>query len=125
MLEPLTDLPDGVIGFEAVGTIHGADYDTTLRPAIDAATEGGIRLVYILGPRFEGYSSGASWDDLKLGVEHLRSWKRTALVTDVDWVRHLAATFGWMIPGRFRHFTLAERAEAIVWAAADDSTDQS
>lgn len=125
MLEPLTDLPDGVIGFEAVGTIHAADYDMTLRPAIEAAAPAGIRLVYVLGARFEGYSSGASWDDLKLGVEHLGSWKRTALVTDVDWVRHLAAAFGWMIPGKFRRFALTEQADAIAWAAADDSTDQS
>jgi hypothetical protein len=42
-----------------------------------------------------------------------------ALVSDVDWVRHLAAVFGWMIPGEFEHFGLGERSAAIEWAASD------
>jgi hypothetical protein len=33
-------------------------------------------------------------EDLKLGVEHLRAWKRVALVTDIEWMTHLTALFG-------------------------------
>ncbi|MFN8104309.1 MAG: STAS/SEC14 domain-containing protein [Acidimicrobiia bacterium] len=120
MLEPLVDLPDGVIGFEAVGEIHSADYDTTLRPAVEAASTAGVRLVYVLGDRFEGYSSGATWEDAKLGLGHLKDWKRTALVSDVEWIEHFASMFGWMMPGKFRLFPLAELPEAIAWAGADD-----
>jgi hypothetical protein len=120
MIEPLTDLPEGVIGFEAVGEVHADDYRTTLVPAIEAAADAGsVRLVYVLGDRFEGYSSGAAWQDTKLGVHHHGKWNRTALVSDVDWVDHLASLFGWMIPGDFKRFPLAERAEAIAWAAGD------
>jgi hypothetical protein len=36
--------------------------------------------------RFEGISPAATWQDLKLGGEHLRHWKRIALVTDLDWM---------------------------------------
>ena len=36
MFEPITGLPDGVIGFEAVGTIEAADYEGVLMPAIGA-----------------------------------------------------------------------------------------
>lgn len=120
MIEPLEDLPEGVIGFEAVGEIHASDYKEVLRPALErAAAAEGIRLVYVLGDRFEGYSSGASWQDSKLAFEHHKRWKRMALVSDVDWVRHLAAVFGWMIPGEFEHFPLGERATAVEWAASD------
>lgn len=118
MLEPLDDLPEGVIGFEAVGEIHSTDYKETLRPALDrGAASGGIRLVYVIGDRFDSYSSGASWQDSKLAFEHHGSWKRTALVSDLDWVRHVASLFGWMVPGDFRLFPLAERESAIAWAA--------
>lgn len=77
MIEPLEDLPEGVIGFEAVGEIHASDYKEVLRPALErAAAAEGIRLVYVLGDRFEGYSSGASWQDSKLAFEHHKRWKR-------------------------------------------------
>jgi hypothetical protein len=120
MLEPLTDLPDGVIGFEAVGEIVAADYTGVLLPTIERAAEhGAIRLVYVLGERFDGYSGGAAWQDMRLGLAHHGKWQRTALVTDADWVSHLASLFGWMFPGDFEHFPLSGRDEAIAWAAAD------
>ena len=73
-----------------------------------------------LGDRFEGYSGGAAWQDAKLGLDHHGRWHRAAIVTDTDWLRHLAGAFGWMVPGAFEVFPLAERADAIAWVAADD-----
>jgi hypothetical protein len=119
MLEPLPALPNGVIGFEAVGEVHARDYEDVLRPAVDAAAAAGeIRLVYVLGDRFEGYSAGAGWQDARLGAAHHKAWKRMALVSDVDWISHLASLFGWMIPGDFKLFALSDLSEAIAWAAA-------
>ncbi len=118
MLEPIEDLPDGVIGFEAVGEVHAADYADVLIPAIDrAARDGKVRLVYVLGDRFDGYSAGAAWEDAKLGFEHMRSMARMALVSDLGWVQHLASMFGWMVPGDFRRFPRSDLPQAKAWAA--------
>ena len=117
MFEPLTGLPDGVIGFEAVGNVEAADYEDVLMPAIArSAAGGGMRLVLVLGDRFTGYSPGAMKEDAGL-VSHAGAWKRTAVVTDLGWVAHLATAFGWMVPGKFRRFGLAERDAAIDWVA--------
>ncbi len=117
MFEPITDLPSGAIGFEAVGTVEAADYEGTLIPAITRAAEGGdVRLVLVLGERFTGYSPGAMRDDAGL-VAHAKSWKRTAVVSDLGWVAHLSTAFGWMVPGKFKRFPLAERDAAIAWVA--------
>lgn len=118
MIEALAGLPDGVIGFEAVGEVHSDDYADVLLPAVEAAAAtGAIRLVYVLGDRFEGYSSGAAWQDAKLGMGHIHAWKRTAIVTEIEWLTHLASVFAWMIPGEFRHYRLAEKEAAIEWVA--------
>jgi hypothetical protein len=120
MFERMNALPDGVIGFEAVGTVEAADYEGTLMPAIARAAEGGdVRLVLVLGDRFTGYSPGAMKDDVGL-VAHARSWKRTAVVSDLGWVAHLSTAFGWMVPGKFKRFGLAERDAAIAWVAGSD-----
>jgi hypothetical protein len=119
MIEPLEGLPDGVIGFEAVGEVHAADYADVLIPAVDAAAAaGGVRLVYVLGERFTGYSVGAGFEDLRLGVAHLQAWQRGAIVTDHHAFADLVKAFAWLIPGRLKLFPLAERDAAIAWVAA-------
>ena len=67
---------------------------------------------------FDGMSGGAVWQDLKVGFEHLRKWKRIALVTDIAWMRDLTSLFGWMTPGEVKTFPLAQQDEAIAWAAS-------
>jgi hypothetical protein len=118
VIKQLTDLPDGVIGFEADGEIHADDYTTTLIPAIEqqVADHDAVRIVLVF-PEFAGYSGGAAWEDMKMGAKHFTKWKRVALVTDVDWMTHLVAVFGWMSPGDVKHFSMAERDDAIAWAA--------
>jgi hypothetical protein len=120
MIRTLDDLPGGVIGFEADGEIHADDYTTVLIPAVQQKLADGedIRIVLVF-PTFDGLSAGATWQDLKMGVEHLTRWKKIALVTDVEWMMHLSNLFGWMTPGEFKHFPLNERDAAITWAAAD------
>lgn len=121
MLQTMTGLPPGVLGFEADGELHADDYRDVLLPAIEAVIQRGEKIRIVLVFRsLDGLSGGALWQDLKMGVEHLTSWKRIALVTDIDWMRRLADAFGWMTPGDLKHFPLAEREEAIAWAAADD-----
>jgi hypothetical protein len=118
VIEPIADLPAGVIGFEAVGEVHADDYRDTLVPALEAQ-EGPLRLVYVLGDRFTGYSSGAAWQDAKLGLRHHGKWQRAAIVTDADWVHHLVKVFGWMFPGEIQVFPVADRDAAITWAAGE------
>jgi len=118
MFKALTALPDGVIGFETSGKLEATDYRDVLLPAIEKAAANGAELrIVIVFPQFEGISAGALWQDLKMGVEHMRGWKRIALVTDVEWMVHMTAMFGWMTPGEVKHFPLAERDAAIRWAA--------
>jgi hypothetical protein len=118
MITELSGLPAGVIGFETSGTLHAEDYRDVLLPAVErAATAGEVRVVIVIGS-FDGMTPSALWQDLKMGVEHLRMYKRIALVTDIEWMIHLTAMFGWMTPGQLKHFPLAERADAIAWAAA-------
>ena len=54
MISELTDLPNGVIGFEAAGKLPAEEYRDVLLPAIErAASAGDIRLVLVIRS-FEG-----------------------------------------------------------------------
>ena len=117
MIKALDDLPAGVVGFEVAGKVEVEDYRDVVIPALDRAAQSGeVRFVIVL-PEFHGMSAGAVWQDLKVGVEHLRAWKRIAVVTDVDWIHHLTNLFGWMTPAETKTFTLQQRQEAVAWVA--------
>jgi SpoIIAA-like len=118
MIEPIEGAPAGVIAFKAAGNVESSDYENTLKPAIDkAAEQGKIRLVYQLGPEFEGYSPGAAWQDMKLGTGHLNKWERCAVVTDHDLLRHAIAAFGFLMPGEVKVFSADGLGDALSWAA--------
>ncbi len=116
MIKQLTDLPTPLLGFELSGTLHAEDYRDVLLPAIEkAASVGDVRVVIVIDD-FHGVTPAAVWQDLKMGIEHLHSWKRIAVVTDAEWISHALSLFGWMTPGDVKHFPSSERADAVNWA---------
>ena len=123
MIKELADLPPGVVGFELGGTLRAEDYRDVVIPALQRAYAGDEFRFVIVIPEFGGITGGALWQDLKVGVEHLHAWKRIALVTDIDWMRHVTTLFGWMTPGEVEVFPLAQREQAIAWAAGSGGPD--
>ena len=122
MFQVLDDVPDGVIGVSAVGTITAEDYEQTLIPLITAAVarHGKIAAIIVLGPEFEGYSADAARDDLKLGIEHVTAFRRIAIVTDNEWLRNGAAAMMYLLPGKAKGFSYSDLAAAKGWAADRD-----
>ena len=118
MLEKL-ESPENVLAYRAVGTIEKADYDNVLEPAVEAMVEarGEVCLVYVLGDEFEGYSVAAGWEDTKLGLGMISKWKRCAVATNHDWVRHMLGMFRWMMPGEVKVYDADDVDAAIKWAA--------
>ncbi len=120
MIEMIPALPEHVIGFVAKGEVTKADYEDVLEPAVAEALQSHdkLRLLYVLGADFTGYSGGAAWEDGKLGLAHLTRWEKIAVVSDQDWVRHTVNVFGYLIPGKVKVFSLAEEADASEWVTA-------
>jgi hypothetical protein len=123
VIEQLTDVPVGTLGFYASGRISSGEYRRMMEP-IYAALERGekLNLYFELADDFHGLDLGALWQDVQaagsVGLKHRASWERMALVTDKDWVRHGASAFGWLAPGELRLFEPPERAAARSWLGA-------
>jgi hypothetical protein len=121
MVERIEQMPVGTIGFTVVKDLTADDYREQIEPALaEAAEAGDVRLLCEIGEGF-GMDAGAVIEDaktgLKLGLGHLKAWNRTAVVTDVDWIRKAIKAFGFMAPGEVRVFGLAELGAAKVWVA--------
>ena len=122
MIEPLEGMPAGTIGFRATGRVTRDEYRDILLPAMRAAAEAGdVRMVFAVGPGFERFELGALAQDTRagitLGVGHPHAWKRTALVTDVDWIANALHMFAWLTPGEVRLYELDRLEDAKTWVA--------
>lgn len=120
MIRLLPNLPANAVGAVASGQVDTADYEAVLIPAVQAALEkyGSVRVLYVLGPEFTGFTAGAMWEDAKLGVSHLRAWERLAVVSDLGWVAHALEMFRFLLPCPAKVFANKDRAQAEAWIAA-------
>lgn len=121
MIELIPSLPENVIGFVAKGEVTRKDYVEVLEPAVADVLKSHdkVRILYVLGKDFTGFSGGAAWEDGKLGMGHLSKWEKIAVVSDQPWIRHATNALGYMIPGKVRTFTVAEEADASEWITSD------
>jgi hypothetical protein len=121
MVEPIQDMPRGVVGFRASGKLTAADYRDVLEPKLREAVEAGETRVLCVPSDFEGLEPGAWIEDVKTGLEvlvrHHSARKRYALVTDVDWIAKATRMFAWMIPGEVQIFDLDHLEDATAWIA--------
>ncbi len=121
MINRIDGMPAGTIGFEASGEVSADDYRDVLEPALnEAADTGDLRLLYVLGDDVK-MDAGALLQDAKtgigIGIGKHSAWKRTAVATDVEWLRRSMQLFAWMVPGEFKLFDAGEVEAAKVWVA--------
>jgi hypothetical protein len=122
VIELIEDMPAGTVGLHAGGEIGADDYRQVLEPALrEAADAGEIRMLYLLDADFD-LEPGAVLQDAKvgltLGIGHRSAWRRSAVVTDVDWIRRSMHLFAWMVPGELRVFGIDGLEEAKAWVAS-------
>jgi len=117
MLEALHGYPDNVLALEAIGEVTAEDYRNILVPGVEEklSTHRRLRLLYVLGAEFSGFTGGAAWEDTKVGMRHFTHFERIAVVTDRDGVRDLVKGFGFMLPGQVRVYDSDELDEAGAW----------
>ncbi len=123
MLKLLTDLPSHVLGIEAIGDVSKDDYETVLVPAVEdrISKQRSLRLLYVLGRDFTGFSAGAAWEDAKVGMRHFTAFDRVAVVTDVEWISSMMKAFGFVMPGDVRVFDVDDYEAARVWVSEPPS----
>lgn len=124
MIKIIANMPTGTIGVEAVGKVTEEDYRDVLIPAIGTALErNDVRLLYVLDEDFGSYSPGAMWADTKLWAQHLKAWRKIAIVSDADWLENSVKAFGWLIPGEVKVFESDDLDDAKEWLSGVDDDD--
>lgn len=120
MLEALTDLPSGIVGIKATGTVSKRDYEEVLEPIFAEARREGrrIKFLYQFAPEFERFTAGAAWEDMRFGIGGLRLLEGCAIVGDAGWLRESARLLGFFAPCPMRTFGNEQLDAAVEWLGA-------
>jgi stage II sporulation SpoAA-like protein len=120
MIEVMTDMPEGTLGFRIAGNVTRDDLAKVVVPTLRGAIERDQPL-RVLCQIDVGFSEepGAVWEgvkaDIELGIAHRTAWRRTAYVTDLTWIGTSVHLLSWLIPGEVRVFPLRELDAAKAW----------
>ena len=119
MIEKIKNLPENVIGFNAIDHVTGDDYEKILIPLVEKKLKkfDKLNLIYHIGEEFEKFEPRAMWDDAKVGFEHIHSWGKIAMVSDVSWIRGMTKFFAFMFPCKVKIFKNDQLDEAVKWVS--------
>jgi hypothetical protein len=121
MLRPISDMPAGTIGFEAIGEVEDDDWEEAVEPVLRREIADGrkLRLLYLLGPEARDVESDAMSADTGFRMRHATSFDRVAVVSDEDWMRPALRALSFLLPGKAKGFRVRELEAAKAWLAED------
>lgn len=121
MLRQMTDMPNGTIGFEAVGEVEDDDWEETVEPVLrqEIAEGRDVRLLYLIGAGAREVEGDAMSADTSFRMRHATSYERVAVVSDEDWMRPALRALSFLLPGKARGFRVRDLVEAKTWLAED------
>lgn len=100
---------------KAIGKLSIEDYQM-ITPIISSAlnSEASPRLEILIDiTQFDGWTLGAAWNDLIMGVKHSGEINRVAVFGSSYWQKVLSKAGNWLIAGDIRYFD--NRMGAITW----------
>lgn len=106
---------DFFVAFKAIGTLTHQDYEMMV-PVLELALAGVkdpdiFALVDVT--ELDGLELQAAWDDLKLGVKHIRHFEKIAIVGKTTLQEVLAKLANWFTPAEVRFFV--DNGDAVAW----------
>ncbi|MFP8843235.1 Protein of uncharacterised function (DUF3478) [Shewanella baltica] len=106
---------DFFVAFKAIGTLTHHDYEM-MAPVLESALTGVkdpdiFALVDVT--ELDGLELQAAWDDLKLGVKHIRHFEKIAIVGKTTLQEVLAKLANWFTPAEVRFFV--DNGDAVAW----------
>lgn len=110
--------PDSPIAEIVVdGPITDAEMNTVIA-AMKADLGSGAKLRLLEDIRaFQGMEPAAFFKDVRFGLAMMKGVSHVAVVSDAQWLRMLAETFGLVSPAKFKVFERARIEEARDWLA--------
>jgi|SRR6185503_1566113 len=119
MLRLIENLPLHVTGIHACYNVSEEEYIELLTELLDNQIQKikRINILLVLETDIKNFASGMWCGNVRIGLKHFFKWNKVAVVSDQQSLRGYSDLFKYIIPGKFRNFSLAKMDEAIIWVS--------
>ncbi|WP_375438203.1 STAS/SEC14 domain-containing protein [uncultured Hymenobacter sp.] len=118
-----TDYPEqNLFALTISGELTKEHYDAILPLLEQKIARWGKINMYLDVRSFSYITATALWEDIKLDIKHWGNFKRVAITSDDSNLLKAAAALATLVsPAEVRHFSLAQKREAIHWALSEET----
>jgi len=119
MINVITDVPSNVIGFRISGEVKKDDYKNTVLPELNKhlSDHDKVSVLWVMDTDVGNYTLSSMFEDLKVSISNLSNWKSVAIVSDQEFLKGLAETAGFILPGEIKGFKNSQLEEAKQWVS--------
>jgi hypothetical protein len=117
MLEIMPESRGKIIWARGRDKLTDRDYREVFLPKLEEVLKehGKARLLFEAAPDFAGWSAGALWEDLKLGLRHKDDFERLVVVAVPQWAKVLTNLFAHFMQGEVRTMVQGQIVQAWEW----------
>lgn len=126
MLYVLPETTGDIIVLQASGTLSANDYKETFIPLFEHVhtTHPEVRLVIFFAPDFEGFETGAVWEDTKFGLQHANDFYKLAVVGGPEWLDWMTKVGDALTRGEIKHYRPTQLLQAMHWINDEDDEEE-
>ena len=119
MIVKIENVPDNMLGFQAMGEVTKDDFEKKVIPEIKALIErtGKLNYLMVIDTAFQNFTAGTWFQDTLAGLKNLAIWNRTAILSDSESLKLFTNIFSVVVPGEFRGFSKDQLETAVAWVS--------
>ena|SRR5471030_906433 len=117
MLRVINNLPQHVAGVHAFADVDDMEYENALDSLFDNKVKRHkkINFLLVLETEIKNFSPGKWCGNIKLGFKYFFKWNKVGVVSDQKGVHGFSDLFRYILPGKFKSFSLEELDQAVRW----------
>ena len=119
MIVKIENVPDNMVGFQAMGEVTKDDFEKKVLPEVKALVErtGKLNYLMVIDTALQNFTAGAWFQDTLMGLKNIATWNRTAILSDSESLKSFTNIFSAIVPGEFRGFSTDQLEIAVVWVS--------
>lgn len=113
--------PHRVLQINVTGKLVEHDYEQLIQRTNELVAQHGKINMLVELTDFEGWTTGAAWEDLKFGIEHFKHIERMALIGDSIWEKGMTLFVKPFTSAEVKYFDRTDSKVANEWVKELDT----